>query len=281
LLTSDLTAGTIRTDWRGIEQVFVPAGSFIMGSDPARDPDAQKDEQPAHLVWITRAFWLDRYPVTNAAYALFVADGGYDNPYLWTEGGWRWRTHQQNTDAPPVYDGFDAPDQPRVGLSRYEMIAYAKWRKAFLPTEAQWEYAARGPESLIYPWGNEYDLIRFNSERHIDKTTPVDRYPNGVSWCGAFDMVGNVWQMTADWYDVDYYKRLVQDDPQGVTFAEMRNGRTTWRGGRHVGSLIIRAATRIYSVHFERRGSDPGGGFRLSLVIPLPVDVDDRFDVDL
>jgi formylglycine-generating enzyme required for sulfatase activity len=206
-------AGTVREDEKGVEQVWVPPGCFRRGSDPAKDRAAHWYETPQHDACFRQGFWIDRYEVTNAAYEAFIADGGYTRRDLWSEDGWAWKGARSRPESPP---GFDAPQQPRVWISWYEAEAYARWRGGRLPTEAEWEYAARGPESRIYPWGDQWDGSRANiQESGLDKTVEVDRYKNGRSWCGAYQMAGNAWEWIADWYDAAIYRRAIRDAPQG------------------------------------------------------------------
>ena len=84
-----------------------------------------------------------------------------------------------------------------------------------MPTEAEWEYAAGGPESLEYPWGNDFDEGKLNTEKNVDHTSPVENYESGKSWVSAYDMAGNVWEWVHDWYDKEYYGQEVKDDPPG------------------------------------------------------------------
>jgi formylglycine-generating enzyme required for sulfatase activity len=191
--------------------VYVPPGEFMMGSN---DYD---EEKPVHPVRVVRGFWLGLTPVTNAMYAKFVADGGYTTQTYWTPEGWQWRQTKSQT-GPQDYDGFAAPDQPRVGVTWYEAVAFCNWAGLRLPTEAEWEYAARGPENRLYPWGNDFDPSRVICwENSGGKTHPVGEgiRAAGASWCGALDMSGNVWEWLADWFDTGYYAVSPTDDPPG------------------------------------------------------------------
>lgn len=224
--------GSTRSDPKGVTQVWVPAGCFLMGSNPQKDPQARPNEQPQHEVCLTKGFWLDQYEVTNAAYQQFIADGGYRRRELWSDAGWQWkgsRTQPQNMD------GFTDSQQPRVGIHWFEAEAYATWRGGRLPTEAEWEYAARGPKGTIYPWGDTYEIGRANvNETSIGgqqrgKTLPVGSFPNGKSWVGAYDMAGNVWEWTSSWYDTDYYQQRIKNNPPGADRGELRVARgSSW-----------------------------------------------------
>jgi len=228
----------IRRDGRGIEQVWVEPGCFVRGSNRWRDWLAEEDEAPAHEVCFSKGFWTDRYEVSNAAFAVFVAAGGYLEKGFWSGEGWRWKGNRPGPDEPPER-GFQNPHHPQVWISWYEAEAYARWRSARLPTEAEWEYAARGPSSSIYPWGDRWDLSKANvTESGHSPTQPkllrtatssVTSYASGVSWCGAFNMSGNVWEWTADWYRADYYRLRERLDPAGPESGTTR----VQKGGSH------------------------------------------------
>jgi formylglycine-generating enzyme required for sulfatase activity len=247
-------AGDIRTDAHGIEQVYVPAGCFLMGSSDAeleyaRSLDAPSwaisriiQEQAQHEVCLSEGYWLDRYEVTNAAFDAFVEGGGYTTREYWSEMGLRW-LDRQDVDALPVECAEDsAPDHPRVCITWYEAEAYARWRGGALPTEAQWEYAARGPESLIYPWGNEWNPELANVV-DSDGTTPVGSYPDGTSWVGALDMSGNAMEWVNDWL-VPRYSPDAVTDPTGPENGRIKIEKGGWWGSNPV---VARGAWR----HFE------------------------------
>jgi iron(II)-dependent oxidoreductase len=228
----------IRRDARGIEQVWVKPGCFVQGSNRWWDWLAEEDEAPAHEVCFSKGFWIDRYEVSNAAFDTFVAAGGYSEKQFWLEEGWRWKGNRQGPDPTPE-PGFQSLDQPRMWTTWYEAAAYASWRYARLPAEAEWEYAARGPGSWVYPWGDRWDLSKANvtESRHSPAegkilrtaTVSVTSYQSGISWCGALHMSGNVWEWTADWYDAKYYRLRMRLDPQGP-----RSGMTrVMKGGSH------------------------------------------------
>ncbi|NJN54985.1 MAG: SUMF1/EgtB/PvdO family nonheme iron enzyme [Anaerolineae bacterium] len=165
-------AGDNRVDGWGIEQVWVPAGSFLMGTGdtsnlepPAWAARILASEQPQHEVTITQGYWLDKYEVTNAAFQAFVEDGGYLNEEFWSEEGWRWLSRKVVEQLPVSCGDEDEANHPRVCITWYEAEAYARWRGGRLPTEAEWEFAARGPQSLIYPWGNEFDESKAKCRR--------------------------------------------------------------------------------------------------------------------
>jgi hypothetical protein len=152
---------------------------------------------------IDHDYWIDKYPVTNEKYRAFVLADGYGNQAYWSSDGWKWKT-EENISSPEYWNDteWDKADHPVVGVSYYEAEAYAKWAGKRLPTEREWEKAARGEDGREYLWGDEFDQEKCNSaETHLKHTTPVTQYPNGVSPYGCYDMAGNVWEWCADWYD--------------------------------------------------------------------------------
>ncbi len=191
---------TFRTDAREVTQVLVPAGCFMMGSEPATDLFAQADEQPAHEICFEQDFWIDQTEVTNAQYQLFLEDNGYRNQEYWTPEGWRW-IQEIHLLTPEDFPRYLDPQQPRVGVSWYEAMAFASWRGGRLCTEAEWEYAARGPESVVYPWGDAFssEKLVYNLNSN-GRSVTVGTLPEGASWVGALDMVGNVAEWVTDWY---------------------------------------------------------------------------------
>jgi iron(II)-dependent oxidoreductase len=169
--------------------VIIPGGPFLYGDKEERE--------------IKRKYKIDAYPVTNERFNRFISANGYGNDQFWSLEGWKWKEKNKIT-LPKFWNDpkWNEPDCPVVGVSWYEADAFAKWEGKRLPTELEWERAARGTEGLEYSWGNEFDKEKCNSyESGIKKTTPVTRYPNGISPGGCYDMAGNVWEWTADWYD--------------------------------------------------------------------------------
>lgn len=164
--------------WRELDSVIlVPAGAFIMGTDSAR-ADAQN--HPQHKVTLP-AYRIDKYPVTNAQYARFVAATGHHPPPSW--GGGRIPRGQEL--------------HPVTLVSWYDAASYAKWAGKRLPTEEEWEKAARGTDGRRWPWGETMDASRLNTYYNVGNTTPVTQYPRGASPYGAMDMAGNVSEWTA------------------------------------------------------------------------------------
>lgn len=161
------------------DMVLVPAGSFWMGFDH-RHPD----EEPRHQVYVAE-FLIDRFEVTNAQYREFLEATGKSLRDAWPAG---------------VFPQTLA-DHPMANASWFDGKAYCEWRGARLPTEAEWEKAARGVDERRFPWGNALDVRRANiAEARIGHTTPVGAFPDGRSPYGLYDMSGNVWEWTEDWY---------------------------------------------------------------------------------
>lgn len=181
------------------EMVFVPAGNFWMGSN-----EGDADEAPMHQVYLD-AFWIDRYEVTNAQYARFLnatqGDRGRCGGHICAD------TKVENPDSHLLYEegqyvaerGYE--DHPVTEVSWYGAQAYCQHYGKRLPSEAEWEKAARGTAGATYPWGEGFDPHRLNSDGRVGDTTPVGSYPDGASPYGAYDMAGNVWEWVADWYE--------------------------------------------------------------------------------
>jgi formylglycine-generating enzyme required for sulfatase activity len=251
-----LQPGFLRSDAHRVGQVWVPPGRFVMGTDEATRAElAAQDlprwvagelasECPAHEVVIGRGFWIDRRETSNAEFAAFVADGGYGRRELWSDAGWAWLASQPAGSRPAPCEA-DSPEQPRACITWYEAEAYARWRGGRLPTEAEWEYAARGPRSLRYPWGDAFDASRCTV---VDATapTPVGGLPAGASWVGALDMSGNVMEWVADWLDVGGYATQLPgaQDPTGPATGKIKVEKGGWWGGP---AFAARCAYR----HFE------------------------------
>ncbi|MBI5137710.1 MAG: SUMF1/EgtB/PvdO family nonheme iron enzyme [Nitrospirae bacterium] len=157
----------------------IPGGPFILGDD-----SRHADEGPMQE-WSVATFYLDRLEVTNSDYHRFVMATGAEPPAHW------------GAHRPPAAIG----DHPVTYVSWYDARDYCAWRGKRLPTEFEWEKAARGDEGLKFPWGDVFDATLANTPQSgIGHTTPVGRFPNGASPYGALDMAGNVWEWTDSWY---------------------------------------------------------------------------------
>ena len=209
----------------GMPTVYVPEGEFVMGSSrgdaelgfkacKAVQDNCQRDwfavEMPQHLIYLD-AFWIDQYEVSNAQYRQCVEAGECSQPACWDQAS------------------FAGSDQPVVCVDWHQAMAYCAWVGARLPTEAEWEKAARGTEAATYPWGDEFDGTRLNycdrncldekREQDVDDgyqyTAPVNGYPEGASPYGALNTAGNVWEWVSDWYDPNYYAISPYRNPTG------------------------------------------------------------------
>jgi len=228
----------------GVELAFVevPAGPFLMGSDPRKDRHTRRDEQPQRQVTLDR-YWMGKTPVTNAQYAAFVAATGHRVPDHWMN------------ERPP--EGKEA--HPVVHVSWEDAVAFCSWASELghgevrLPTEAEWEKAARGTDGRPYPWGDAKPDATRCSFGHRDRgTTEVGRYsPQGDSPLGCVDMVGNVWEWCLDWWADDYYESAPDRNPQGPAIGKYR----VLRGGSWSTEDYILGVTRRYSSGPVDRGS--------------------------
>jgi len=209
------------TDPKGVTMRLVPAGEFTMGSE------TYDDEKPIHQVYLD-AYYMDKYEMTNALYETCVSAGVCDPPQQTSS-----YTHTS------YYGDSQYADYPVIYVDWNQATTYCEWRGARLPTEAEWEKAARGTDGRVYPWGNEWDVRSTRRLNFSDKndptgasdtvaddgyadTAPVGSYPNGISPYGLYDMAGNVWEWVADWYDSSYYANSPSSNPMGSSSGEYR-----------------------------------------------------------
>jgi len=253
------------------ETVLVPAGPFLMGSTEDNEL-AYDDEHPQHQVELD-AFRIGRYPVTNAQYARFIKEGGYENQDYWTEAGWA-RREAESIVQPRFWEEpqWNQPHHPVVGVSWYEALAYCRWlseatsQEFHLPSEAEWEKAARGEHGREWPWGNEFDPQKANTqEGGPGSPTPVGLYsPAGDSPYGAADMAGNVCEWCQDWLAEDYYQRSPSENPSGPEKGSSR----LLRGGSWLdGQRFARCPFRFRDGPDDR---DPDFGFRVAASLSSP-----------
>ena len=239
----DIEPVTRNCDWtpiirtiNGIEMVLVPPGCFMMGSDNF------KNAQLVHRRCIEWVFWIGRYPVTNAQYTEAIKAG--------------------ICEASPYANDrrFNNPQLPVVGVSWHDALQYANWKQMRLPTETEWEYAARGPDSWQWPWGNDFKADNLvYSENSGRKPAVVGSRSGGASWVGALDTSGNVWEWCLSAWRGNY--TLVEDNPIDKT-----NVRRVLRGGSW-------DYDQLYEQPASRRRSAPNDrlndfGFRVLLTIP-------------
>jgi formylglycine-generating enzyme required for sulfatase activity len=180
-----------------LDWVTVPAGNFLMGAI-----DGYGDSVPTHTVYLN-AYQIGKYEVTNQQYAQCVTSG-LCRPTLDYEGPPYRYTDPQYAQHPVVY------------VTWYDAVSFCAWSGGRLPTEAEWEKAARGTDRRTYPWGLQLPRAKLaNYDNIVDDTTEVGSYPGGASPYGALDMAGNVWEWVADWYSQNYYGRSPSQNPAG------------------------------------------------------------------
>ena len=225
--------------------VEIPAGWFLYGENQ------QKQEIPYR-------YWIAKYPVTNLHYARFIEDGGYQCKELWSKAGWQWRQDEQREQPGFWHDSkWNNPIFPVVGVSWYEAEAYCRWLAAWfrkngfsgtterlalpegytirLPTEEEWERAARGTDGREYPWGEHFTFANANVAAESGEsfgTTAVCTYPQGISPVGAWDLSGNVWEWTSSFWSPDRDTPVVRG---GSWLGGQRNARCAYRYRYHPG----------------------------------------------
>ncbi|MER3423023.1 MAG: hypothetical protein C4293_07085 [Nitrospiraceae bacterium] len=224
--------------------VLIPAGEFTMGAE-----SGLPDSRPRHRVLLS-AYWIDKYEVTNAQYHRCVADG---------------------VCLPPkdrrIFDDSQRAQHPVTNVTWKQAHTYCQLRGGRLPTEAEWEKAARGIDGRRYPWGNSEDPIKTLAKARAilsnhNGPAAVGSIPESVSPYGVFDLVGNVWEWVRDWYAEDYYGAAPSQDPQGP----LRGSFRVLRGGdRGQGPLELRASYRAWD---EMTYWGPTLGFRCAADMP-------------
>lgn len=267
------------------DMAYVAGGASVMGLDGARkDESATKmtlyqqrmnmpwsaasfdDEGPAHMVML-EAFLIDKYEVSNRRYGEFIKATRHPAPAYW--------------DDPRL----NKPGQPVVGVNWLDAKAYCEWRGKRLPTEAEWEKAARGPAGFLYPWGNGFDPAKANYGKRKEATVPVDSHPDGASYYGVFNMAGNVFEWVADWYDPQYYGRLETSvNPTGPATPIWLGGTGTYvdrltvgekrviRGGSWIAPEGTLRTTHRFWNHPLNNSYGVGLGFRCAQTAPVEIE---------
>lgn len=217
------------------EWIEIPSGEFLMGGGP------RANEQPAHLVFVS-AFRLARTVVRREQYGVFLSDTGHPAPEFWTD------------------PAFDDPRQPVVGTSWHDAVAYCQWlgkrlqQPVRLPTEAEWERAARADRDVDYPWGDDPpETLPDYAGRWLDAPEPVDAYPSRHPW-GLQGMCENVHEWCADYYSADYYVESPTRDPRGPESGRRRAS----RGGAWRHAIKVCRCTHRSSIPPDRTYSDYG-----------------------
>jgi gamma-glutamyl hercynylcysteine S-oxide synthase len=266
------------------EMVYIGHGPSVMGIDREAPSDLDKkptayerrmktpwsaealnDESPAHMVFLD-SYLMDKYEVSNKDYGDFRATG-HAAPAYW--------------DDPRL----NKPEQPVVGVNWEDAKTFCEYRGKRLPTEAEWEKAARGPKANLYPWGNDFDPAKINYGKNHDATMPVDSYPEGASYYGLYNMAGNVFEWVSDWYDPRYYGRLeTMVNPSGPAKPVWIGGTGTYidrltvgekrviRGGSWIApDGTVRATHRFWN-HPLNNSYGVGLGFRCAKTAPREIE---------
>ncbi|MEK7773954.1 MAG: formylglycine-generating enzyme family protein [Deltaproteobacteria bacterium] len=216
--------------------VLIPRGEFIIGSDEV-DAEAKalqygskkpwfSNERPAHKVSLDD-YYMDKTEVTNRGYKEFTDATKYKLPPNWENG-----TYPVTMDEHPV-----------THVDWNDAAAFCKWKDKRLPTEAEWEKAARGTDGRRFPWGNEFDIKKVNTLGEYNGTTPIGSFPDGKSPYGLLDMAGNAWEWTADWY-MPYPNNTFDDPDYGQVNKVIRGG--AWGGiGHYSMPIFVRTSFRV------------------------------------
>ena len=252
--TPELVIGSNMTGKDGMTLLYVPAGEFTMGSEAGND-----DEKPVHTVYLD-AFWIDQTEVTNAMFVRFLDQQGNQ-----TVGGVTWLDLEDflvhiHLDGSVWKVDLGYEDHPVVKVTWYGAHAYCSWVNRRLPTEAEWEKAARGEKAFTYPWGEQKpnnNLLNYNGT--LGGTTEVGRYPAGASPYGVLDMAGNVLEWVNDWYYTSYYAISPAANPHGPSSSDWR----VLRGSSWISSYnIVRSSDRKLA---EPSSSNSDKGFRCAM----------------
>ncbi|MEI7940577.1 MAG: SUMF1/EgtB/PvdO family nonheme iron enzyme [Verrucomicrobiota bacterium] len=264
--------------WAGVIELGDP---FTMGSNVR---GWQEVPQFAHR--LQHPFCIAVYPVTVAQFELFIQDKGYAREELWTKAGWQWRNKEERTRPDDYASAFQTPNHPRVGVAWYEATAFCNWLNATfkpeelklpegwnvrLPSEAEWERAARHTDGRSYPWGDEAQGVeqRCNiDEAALGHTSAVGLFPSGNAVCGAADMAGNVWEWCLTKWREDYknYEKLADQGPEGDSARVLRGGswgssagvaRCAYRGWGIPDDRLRDVGFRVVASPFFPRNSDP------------------------
>lgn len=270
------------------DMAYVPFGMAILGIDKAEpktpaiknehitlyerrmnmpwSKEAFHDEGPAHWVLLS-AYLIDKYEVSNEKFGKFIKATGHPAPAYW--------------DDPRL----NTPGQPVVGVNWNDATAFCEWEGKRLPTESEWEHAARGPQGFRYPWGNTFDPQKVNFGKNHAAPLPVDAMPEGRSPYGLYHMAGNVFEWVNDWYDPQYYsKGPFPPNPNGPAKAVWLGGTGTYvdrltvgekkvvRGGSWIAADPTVTTTHRFWNHPMNNSYGVGLGFRCAMTAPATVE---------
>ena len=287
LIVGGAEVGIAKDDDQPQNMAYIPFTAAIIGidkepSEAATDPqetrtmynrrmnmpwsrDAFHDEGPAHWV-VMDAYFIDTYEVSNKDYKNFMKETGHTAPAYW--------------DDPRL----NKPEQPVVGVNWHDAKAFCEWKGKRLPTESEWEFAARGPEGLRYPWGNEFDPLKANFGQGNSATVPVNSMPEGKSYFGLHHMAGNVFEWVQDWYDPNFYRKVPHDvNPSGPPKPLWLGGTGTYvdrltvgekrviRGGSWIAAENTVTTTHRFWNHPSNNSYGVGLGFRCAKSAPQKI----------
>jgi gamma-glutamyl hercynylcysteine S-oxide synthase len=249
--------------------IFIPGGAFRMGVPVGEKPT---NDSPEHLATV-ESYWIDRYEVTNGEYARFIAADGYAKKEYWSEAGFAWVTAGERK----LPDGWEKRKEalgeeflkhPVTTVSWYEADAYARFCGKRLPTEVEWERAARGVDARSYPWGNEYKTgIVAPEPGALGPTRPVGSNPSDVSAAGIFDLGASVSEWTSSWFEPypgTKYKSRYWGENARARLKLARGG--SWRSiSRGEKTAAIQCRTTFREIQYSWLRGHPFIGFRLAM----------------
>ena len=224
--------------------VVVPADDYRVGDAGIQKEWGGTFALKSEVMALKEAFQLSRYPVTNEQFGKFMASDGYQRETLWDPVGWEWRVKHEILEPALWRNGkWNGATQPIVGISWWEADAFCKWAGGRLPTEREWEAAARGPTGNVYPWGKDWKPGLCNaSDAGLGVTSPVGMFPSSASLSGAHDMAGNVWEWCDDLYEVDGERRVLRG---GSWYDVSRGCRSAVRGRDAPGNRDVNIGFRV------------------------------------
>jgi formylglycine-generating enzyme required for sulfatase activity len=241
--------------------VKIPAGEYKIGDNDKSEYSPYPAPPDEQTITIPSPFWLSKYPVTNSQYGQFVQDGGYRRREFWSDEGWKWVQDNQ-VAAPGLWRNvdFNSPNQPVVVVSWWEADAFCRWARGFLPTEQQWEAAARGPAGLVYPWGDDWESGICNSERKLGRTSAVGIFPRDKSPFGLYDMAGNVWEWCADEWEASV--RVLRGGSWGLVSRLCRSAyRYAIEPAHRYGTTWASVWPQFRSVQFRQTANSSSGAW--------------------
>ncbi len=253
--------GLDETELPDFAWIKIPAGSFLFGSNRKKDKHA-KDHEPDQREYSLPTFHLAQYPVTYAQYEVFVQDKGYENPLYWTQAGWQWKGNKKHPENYWQYPKWHLSNYPVIGVTWYEATAFCRWfsskcgLEVRLPTETEFEKAARGTTDWIYPYGDGFEATRINtSEANLKHTSAVGVFPQGASPYGVMDLAGNVWEWSLSLWSTPY-QHMTSDTIEWDGFAP----RVIRGGSWYRNNDAARISSRSY---FSPLGAEYDIGFRV------------------